>query len=58
VVDAWTVAGAGPEAVEPIPRFMEAHPSIDYGVPGALVHFLAWIIRDFTGKKRKGALKD
>jgi hypothetical protein len=40
LVDAWTAAGAGAEAVEPILRFMEGHPSIDYGAPGALVHFV------------------
>jgi hypothetical protein len=28
------------EAVEPILRFMESHPEIEYGVPGALVHFI------------------
>ena len=27
-------------AVEPILRFMESHPELDYGMPGALVHFV------------------
>ncbi len=40
LVDRWTAAGAGLEAVEPILRFMEAHPDFDYGPPGALVHFM------------------
>ena len=36
----WSSVGAGLETLEPILRFMEANPSIDYGVPGALVHFV------------------
>jgi hypothetical protein len=28
------------EAVEPILRFMESHLDVDYGTPGALVHFV------------------
>lgn len=36
----WTEAGAGAEYVEPILRFMEANPDLDYGMPGGLVHFL------------------
>lgn len=28
------------EAVEPILRFMEGHPDIEYGTPGYLVHFV------------------
>ncbi len=38
--DAWSSAGAGVETVEPILRFMEEHPTIDYGPPGPLVHFM------------------
>ena len=40
LVDIWTCDGLGLEAVEPILRFMELHPDIDYGSPGALVHFM------------------
>jgi hypothetical protein len=36
----WESSGVGLEAVEPILRFMEDHPDIDFGVPGALVHFV------------------
>lgn len=36
----WERRGAGSEAVEPILRFMEQQPDIDFGVPGALVHFV------------------
>jgi hypothetical protein len=38
-VGEWEAAGFGVEAVEPILRFMEAHSEIDFGPPGALVHF-------------------
>jgi len=44
--DAWVAAGAGLEVVEPILRFMEDHPDIDYGAPGPLVHF----VERFYGK--------
>ena len=40
LTDAWAAAGADLEAVEPILRFMENHPSIDFGSPGPLVHFV------------------
>jgi hypothetical protein len=40
VVDEWSRRGTGPEAVEPILRFIEEHPTVDFGMPGALVHFL------------------
>jgi hypothetical protein len=38
--DAWVAAGAEVEVVEPILRFIEAHPRIDFGSPGPLVHFV------------------
>src|SRR5258705_4495517 len=40
LVEAWLSAGAGLEAVEPILRFMETHPHLDYGPPGPLTHFI------------------
>jgi hypothetical protein len=40
ITEALSAAHGGLETVEPILRFMEAHPSIDYGVPGALVHYV------------------
>ncbi|MGC3999434.1 MAG: hypothetical protein QM767_19135 [Anaeromyxobacter sp.] len=40
LVEDWIGAGVGPEAIAPVLRFMEEHPEIDYGRPGALVHFL------------------
>lgn len=40
LVDQWESADVGFEAVEPVLRFMEEHPSIDFGSPGALVHFI------------------
>jgi len=40
LTQAWESAGAGAEILEPVLRFMERHPLIDYGIPGALVHFL------------------
>lgn len=39
LVDAWVASGSGLDAVEPVLRFMESHPGIEYGMPGALVHF-------------------
>ena len=46
LTDAWSSAGAGLEIVEPVLRFMEEHPAIDFGMPGALVHF----VERFYGK--------
>lgn len=46
LTDAWAGASAGIETVEPLLRFIEEHPSIDYGAPGPLVHYL----EDFLGK--------
>jgi len=40
LVDEWLAAGVGPELVEPILRFIEEHPDIDYGMPGPLTHFV------------------
>jgi hypothetical protein len=40
VVDSWTSAGASVDVVESILRFMEEHRSIDFGMPGPLVHFV------------------
>lgn len=40
LVDVWASEGVGFEAVEPVLKFMEKHPGIDYGSPGALVHFV------------------
>lgn len=42
----WVSAGVGIEAVEPILRFIETHPDLDFGMPGALVHF----VERFYGK--------
>ena len=46
LTDGWVSAGAGVETVEPVLRFMEEHPSIEYGMPGSLVHF----VERFYGK--------
>jgi len=40
LTEAWSATRAGGEAVEPILRFMESHPTIDFGSPGPLVHFV------------------
>jgi hypothetical protein len=42
----WSSTGVGIEAIEPILRFMEEYPAIDFGAPGPLVHF----IERFHGK--------
>jgi hypothetical protein len=36
LVDRWNSANVGFEAVEPILRFMEEHPSFEFGMAGAL----------------------
>src|SRR5271157_2404854 len=46
LAESWSSAGAGIEVVEPILRFMEEHQAIEFGMPGALVHF----IEHFYGK--------
>jgi hypothetical protein len=40
LTDAWSEAGVGFEAVEPVLRFMEEHPEVHFGNPGPLVHFI------------------
>ena len=40
LIETWISVGLGIEAIEPIIRFMENHPTVDYGAPGALVHFV------------------
>jgi hypothetical protein len=40
LVEQWTSMDIGVEAVEPILQFIEKYPSIDYGAPGALAHFV------------------
>jgi hypothetical protein len=39
LVNRWISDRVGFEAVEPILQFMENHPDVDLGTPGALVHF-------------------
>jgi hypothetical protein len=40
LTDDWKRHGAGVDTVDPILRFMEENPDIDYGIPGSLVHFV------------------
>src|SRR5262245_50050012 len=40
LTDAWSASDVGIESVEPILRFMEEHPALDYGMPGPLAHFV------------------
>ena len=40
LVERWESAHVGVEACEPVLRFMEDHPNIDFGTPGPLVHFI------------------
>jgi hypothetical protein len=40
LAETWVSAAADLAAVEPILRFMESNPGVDYGLPGALVHFV------------------
>jgi hypothetical protein len=41
----WKGDPNGFAAVEPILRFMESHPDVDYGAPGPLVHFIEMLPR-------------
>jgi hypothetical protein len=40
LIDHWTSIEVGYEAVEQVLRFIEEHPSVEFGTPGALVHFV------------------
>lgn len=40
LTEKWSAEGAGMGVIEPILRFMEQHPTLDYGIPGPLVHFI------------------
>lgn len=40
VIETLKEEGASIESVEAILRFMEAHPTVDFGTPGPLAHFL------------------
>jgi hypothetical protein len=40
LTEAWLLSQVGLDAIEPILRFMEENRDIDFGVPGALVHFV------------------
>lgn len=40
VVERWELESIGFEAVEPVLAFMEEHPYVDFGSPGALTHFI------------------
>lgn len=46
VVQGWLSARVGIDAVEPVLRFIECHPHLHIGMPGALVHF----VECFSGK--------
>jgi hypothetical protein len=52
LTEAWSAAGVGVESIDPILEFMEAHPDQDYGMPGALVHF----VEEFDDKDYVGRL--
>ncbi len=40
LTDRWRAREVGAEATEPVLRFMEASPDVDFGMPGGLVHFI------------------
>jgi hypothetical protein len=46
LVNGWSRSRDAFDAVEPVLRFMECNPSVDYGMPGPLVHF----VEGFFGK--------
>lgn len=40
IVEQWERQDVALEAVEPVLKFMEDNPAIDYGAPGPLTHFI------------------
>lgn len=40
LTDRWAAESGGIETVEPILRFVEGNPLLDFGTPGPLVHYL------------------
>ena len=40
LIDGWSQSPDAFDAVEPIMRFMEDNPALDFGMPGPLVHFV------------------
>lgn len=46
LIDQWKTKNIGIEAVEPILQFIENYPSIDFGMPGPLVHFVERFYRN------------
>lgn len=40
LTEKWSSDSKSLDAIEPILRFMEIHPEVDYGMPGPLVHFV------------------
>jgi len=40
LTEAWSTQAVGVESIDPILEFIEAQPDLDYGTPGALVHFV------------------
>lgn len=40
VIERWDHENVGVQAIEPTLKFMEDHPTIDYGSPGPLTHFI------------------
>jgi hypothetical protein len=52
LTEAWTEAGYGSDALDPILKFMEENPELDLGTPGPLVHFAEQFYRvpDYNGK--------
>jgi hypothetical protein len=45
LTDSWSSVGAGPETIAPILQFIEAHPTVEFGAPGPLVHFVERFFR-------------
>jgi hypothetical protein len=54
LTEEWESSGAGIETVEPVLKFIESHPEIDFGNPGPLVHF----VERFYGKGYEDRLVD
>jgi hypothetical protein len=57
IADSWTNQPNAFEAIDPILQFMEAHPELEYGTPGPLVHFVETFYRKGYEQKLVGSVQ-
>ena len=57
LIAGWVTREAGVDIVGPILRFVEAHPDLDYGAPGSLVHYIEKFFRSGYEEQLAASLK-